>query len=84
MLAACRPLGRCAARPAAGGLSQRQLAGRAGVPPSTIARIERGRVEPTLDLLMRVVKACGLDLRMRLEVADGSADSTNSLDFESG
>ena len=47
-------------------LSQRALAERAGVSPSTVARIERGRMEPTLDLLLRLVHACGLELRMRL------------------
>lgn len=49
-----------------GGLSQRELAARAGVSPSTIARIEKARIEPTLDLLMRVVHACGLELRLHL------------------
>ena len=48
------------------GLSQRALAEAAGVSPSTVARIERGRIEPTLDLLLRLVHACGLELRMRL------------------
>jgi transcriptional regulator with XRE-family HTH domain len=64
-------------------LSQREVAARAGVSPSTIARIERGRVEPTLDLLLRVVRACGLELRMRLEPDDGSAVPRTDLDFES-
>ncbi|MGH9225125.1 MAG: helix-turn-helix transcriptional regulator [Acidimicrobiales bacterium] len=48
------------------GLSQRAAAERAGVSPSTVARIEKGRIEPTLDLLLRLVHACGLELRMRL------------------
>ena len=65
------------------GLSQRELAARAGVSPSTIARIERGRVEPTLDLLIRVVRACGLDLRMRLRPDDGTAAAVRrTLSFE--
>jgi transcriptional regulator with XRE-family HTH domain len=46
------------------GLSQRKLAAATGVSPSTIARIEKGRMEPTLALLTRVVEACGLELRM--------------------
>jgi transcriptional regulator with XRE-family HTH domain len=45
------------------GMSQRALAAAAGVSPSTIARIEKGRMEPTLALLNRLVEACGLELR---------------------
>jgi len=45
------------------GLSQRGLAAATGVSPSTIARIEKGRMEPTLALLSRLVEACGLELR---------------------
>jgi transcriptional regulator with XRE-family HTH domain len=48
------------------GLSQRELAARAGVSPSTVARIELGEIEPrvtTLDLLLRSAGA-------RLEVVD--------------
>jgi transcriptional regulator with XRE-family HTH domain len=46
------------------GLSQRALAAATGVSPSTIARIEKGRMEPTVALLTRLVEACGLELRM--------------------
>ena len=53
------------------GLSQRALAEAAGVSPSTVARIERGRLEPTLDLLLRLVDAAGLRLRLVLEDDDG-------------
>jgi transcriptional regulator with XRE-family HTH domain len=52
-------------------LSQRALAEAAGVSPSTIARIERGRLEPTLDLLLRLVEGAGLSLRLVLEDDDG-------------
>ncbi len=64
------------------GLSQRELAVRARVSPSTVARIERGRVEPTFDLMLRLVRACGLELRMRLEPEDPSAEPGRTLDFE--
>lgn len=52
------------------GLSQRQLAERAHTSQSVVARIEKGRVEPSLDLLLRLVRACGLDLRMHVEPHD--------------
>jgi transcriptional regulator with XRE-family HTH domain len=55
------------------GLSQRALADLAGVSPSTIARIERGRLEPTLDLLLRLVDAADLRLRLVLEPDDGTS-----------
>jgi transcriptional regulator with XRE-family HTH domain len=48
------------------GLSQRALAAATGVSPSTVARIEKGRMEPTLALLTRLVEACGLELRLVL------------------
>ncbi len=64
------------------GLSQRELAVRARVSPSTVARIERGRVEPTLDLLLRLVRGCGLELRMQLRDEDPSAVPGSRLDFE--
>ena len=33
-----------------------------GASPATIARIEKARMEPTLDLLARIVRAAGLEL----------------------
>ncbi|MGI8777943.1 MAG: helix-turn-helix transcriptional regulator [Acidimicrobiales bacterium] len=64
------------------GLSQRELAIRAQVSPSTVARIERGRVEPTLHLLLRLVRACGLELRLHLGAQDPSTEVGRGLDFE--
>jgi transcriptional regulator with XRE-family HTH domain len=52
------------------GLTQRELAGRASTSQSTIAAYENGRKTPTVDTLLRVLRAAGLDLRMRLEPAD--------------
>lgn len=49
------------------GLSQRQLAESAGVPQSTVARIETHRQQPTLPLLARLFAAADLELRTRLE-----------------
>lgn len=56
------------------GWTQRQLAEAAGVPQSTIGRIESGAMQPTLPLLDRVVVAAGFDLRTRLEPYDDHDD----------
>jgi transcriptional regulator with XRE-family HTH domain len=56
------------------GLSQRQLAEAAGVPQSTIARIETHRQQPTLLLLTRLLAAADLELRTRLEDYDDQDD----------
>lgn len=49
------------------GLSVRELADCAGVAPSTIARIETGRVDPTTGMLERLVRATGRELRLELD-----------------
>jgi predicted transcriptional regulator len=46
------------------GLSQRELADLAGVPQPAIARIESGRVQPRVDTLGRLLRACGWDLEV--------------------
>lgn len=46
------------------GLSQRELARRAGVPQATISRIENAVVSPTLDTLAPLIRACGMDLQI--------------------
>jgi transcriptional regulator with XRE-family HTH domain len=48
------------------GLSQRALAQRANSAQSEIARIERGRRDPTLSTLLRLVRAAGFDLKIQL------------------
>ncbi len=48
------------------GLSQRALARRAQTAQSEIARLERGRQEPTFRTLERLVRASGFDLRIQL------------------
>ncbi len=52
------------------GLTQRQLAEKAGIPQETIARIERGRVDPRVKTLDRLLEACGwgLELEPRLGI----------------
>lgn len=43
-------------------LSQRQLADRSGVAPSTISRIESGALRPSLDVLVRLLGVAGIEL----------------------
>jgi transcriptional regulator with XRE-family HTH domain len=57
------------------GLSQAALAHRAGKPTSVIGRWERGEVKPSLETLRNLVRACGLDLRFRLEPRDDAQDA---------
>ena len=52
------------------GLSQAALARLAGRPQSTIAKIERGRREPSLSTLQHLVGAAGFELRIQLVPRD--------------
>jgi transcriptional regulator with XRE-family HTH domain len=52
------------------GLSQAELARRAGKPTSTIGRWERGEVRPSLETLRAVIRACDLELTFHLANAD--------------
>lgn len=56
------------------GLSQRELATRAGTSQPTLAAYETGRKAPSLKTLMRILKAAGFELRMRLEPTDPHDD----------
>jgi predicted transcriptional regulator len=47
---------------ASAGLSQRALAHRAGLPQSTVARIELGRLSPRTETLERILRAAGRTL----------------------
>ena len=59
------------------GLTQAELAERAGTARSQISRYERGDVLPSLETLRRLVGACGLELGFRLFNADvGEHDAT--------
>jgi transcriptional regulator with XRE-family HTH domain len=58
------------------GLTQRELAARAGTSQSAIARIERGRQLPSVETLQRILRACGLDLELRIVLQDTTQDST--------
>ncbi|OLB49766.1 MAG: hypothetical protein AUI08_07215 [Gemmatimonadetes bacterium 13_2_20CM_2_65_7] len=49
------------------GLSQRELAHRAGTAQSVIARIEKGQTSPTWETLDRLLAAVDLELNAQLE-----------------
>jgi transcriptional regulator with XRE-family HTH domain len=55
------------------GLTQRRLAELAGVSQPTVARIESGDIQPTFARLLDLVRACGLDLDVRVVALDEDA-----------
>lgn len=52
-------------------LTQRELAARAGVPQSTVARIERGTHMPRVDTFERLLEACGMDIELTHKRGEG-------------
>lgn len=56
------------------GLSQRQLAKRAGTSQATLSAYEAGRKSPSLDTLARIVRAAGRDLRIQVVAYDDHDD----------
>lgn len=54
------------------GLTQRELASRAGTTQSAIARIERGASEPSYARVDSLVRACGFELIPRIARPDDS------------
>lgn len=52
------------------GLSQRELAEKAGQTQQSISAYETGRKDPTLSTLNRLLAAAGLEMRVRLEPID--------------
>jgi len=57
------------------GLTQAALAARAGVPKSTVGRIESGARTPSADLVERLVRAAGLEVTVSLSEPDPGTDS---------
>jgi transcriptional regulator with XRE-family HTH domain len=57
------------------GLSQAQLAARAGVPQSTVGRIESGARTPSTALVERLVRSAGLEVSASLLEPDPDTDS---------
>jgi transcriptional regulator with XRE-family HTH domain len=56
------------------GLTQRELAERAGVPVTMISAYERDQRQPTLATLLRLLRAAGFDLRLHLAAHDPHDD----------
>jgi len=54
------------------GLSQRELADKAGTSQSAIARLESGRTRPAFDDVLRLVRLCEMDLDIMLSERDDS------------
>ena len=50
------------------GLTQAQLAERAGVDRPSVSRYETGRQDPSLTMLARLINACGMELRLRADI----------------
>lgn len=65
------------------GLTQRQLAAKAGIPQESIARIERGRVDPRVGTLDRLLEACefGLETMPRLGIGIDRPQIRERLDL---
>ena len=57
------------------GLTQQELARRAGTSQSAIARWESGDVLPSLERLRALIRACGLELTFGLANYDDSYDA---------
>jgi transcriptional regulator with XRE-family HTH domain len=65
------------------GLTQRALGAKAGIPQETIARIERGRVDPRVGTLDRLLEACefGLEAMPRLGIGIDRPQIRERLDL---
>lgn len=57
------------------GLTQAEFADRAGVPKSTVGRIESGARTPSTNLVERLVRAAGLEVTVSLSEPDPGTDS---------
>ena len=57
------------------GYTQAELAQRAGVPKSTVGRIESGARVPSTEMVERLVRAAGLDVSVSVSEPDPGTDS---------
>lgn len=62
------------------GLSQREVAERAGVPTTMISIYERGQREPALATLLKLLHAAGFELTMQLEPYDRHDEVLDALE----
>ena len=64
-------------------LTQRQLAAKSRIPQESIARIERGRVDPRVGTLDRLLEACeyGLEVMPRLGIGIDRPQIRERLDL---
>ena len=58
------------------GLTQEELAAKAGISQPALARIEAGRVRPRIDTIERLLDACGMSLEAVPRAGDGIDRST--------
>lgn len=54
------------------GMTQAELSRRIGRPQSQVSRWEGGRVEPSLETLVKLIRACGFELVYSLATHDAS------------
>ena len=66
------------------GLTQRELARRAGTSPSAIAYYELGQRAPSMDTLIRIIDACGMQLLMKAVPLTESDVAQYNTDSEVG
>lgn len=64
------------------GLSQQDLAERAGVPRQSIVRWERDAVEPGFDTVRRLLRSCGFDVSLVRYEPDETVDTRLSGKLE--
>jgi transcriptional regulator with XRE-family HTH domain len=57
------------------GLTQAEVAARVGTTQSAIARWEAGKARPSLETLTRILRSCGLELRLALSSYDPDESS---------
>jgi transcriptional regulator with XRE-family HTH domain len=58
------------------GLTQNELAERAGISQPALARIESGRISPRIDTLDRILRECGMSLEAVPRAGEGIDRST--------
>jgi transcriptional regulator with XRE-family HTH domain len=62
------------------GLTQTELAARVGTSQAAVSAYESGRRSPSVDTLVRILAATGLELRMHLAPPDSHASSLSAAE----